>query len=440
MINKSDFQSVKEVEDHIRKCSDKINDIDNYAASKNRPLSAKEASLKRELYSGIVELRGLLAEPAPETLPPEGSLISGDSFDSLTDRATRTLTGRSYREMFGFKKGQTLDTGGFKDAGEFLTVLHSGRFDPRLVQASFGETVPSQGGFAVPTQFASEWLDAALPAEIMRQLVKTYPMTESSLLIPGWDGADMSAGLTHGGFSMEFLAEGSDGTPQTAKLRQIELKAKTGAIYCNASLELIQDGKNFAQNLQTALIKSIGFGFDRYLIGGAGASEPLGALNSPCAVSVSGEEGQHVSLVYQNFKKMFARQLNPAQAVWTCNSTSIPELLEITIDVGTGGVFVPLLNESNGKFTIFGRPVFFSPHMPILGAAGDVMFFDPNFYALGLRSEVAIDVSDAPRWTQRERSFRILVRFDGMCTLNKAVTPIHGDTLSPVVVMEARTA
>jgi len=76
--------------------------------------------------------------------------------------------------------------------------------------------------------------------------------------------------------------------------------------------------------------------------------------------------------------------------------------------------------------------------MPPLGDADDCAFVDFNFYALGLRKDVAIDISDAPRWLQRERSFRVLIRFDGQCTLDKAVTPENGDTLSPIVTLAER--
>jgi HK97 family phage major capsid protein len=113
-------------------------------------------------------------------------------------------------------------------------------------------------------------------------------------------------------------------------------------------------------------------------------------------------------------------------------------LLEQSVAVGTGGDFVPLLNEKDGKFTIFGRPVYFHPAMPALGDEDDCAFVDFSFYGLGLRKEIRIDQSDAPRWDYRERSYRILMRFDGMPTLDSAITPEHGDTLSPIVTLEAR--
>jgi HK97 family phage major capsid protein len=302
-----------------------------------------------------------------------------------------------------------------------------------------GETIPSSGGFAVPTEFASEWLDSSLPNEIARNLAKVYPMTSDSKEIVGFDSSDMSSGATHGGLTMEFLAESAEGSKQTPKLRKITLNAKTAAIYVDASLELVQDGADFENNLEMALKKSIGYGIDRFCINGSGAGCPQGILNAACKVQVTEETGQDAdTVVYQNLKKMFARQLNPQNAVWLFNPTAIPELLEQSVSVGTGGNFVPLLNENNGKFTIFGRPVYFHPAMPTLGDEDDCAFVDWGYYAIGMRQEVVIDQSDAPRWNYRERSYRILLRFDGMPTLGSAVTPENGSTLSPIVTLAER--
>lgn len=347
--------------------------------------------------------------------------------------------GRDYRSMFNLGRGQ-LDTGGFKNAAEFLRCIDSGRYDPRLdILNTMTEGVPSSGGFSVPVQFSSDWLDASLPDEIVRNLCRVYPMTSETKDIAGWDGADMTGGATHGGLTMQFLAESAAASAQTPKMRKISLNAKMAAIYVNASLELVQDGRDFATNLESALKASIGYGIDRYCISGSGAGCPLGALNSACKIQVTKEDGQNAdTVVYSNLKKLFARQLNPQRAVWIFNATSIPELLEQSVAVGTGGDFVPLLNEKDGKFTIFGRPVYFHPAMPTLGDADDCAFIDWNFYALGLRKEVWIDTSDAPRWDYRERSYRILMRFDGMPTLSTAVTPENGDTLSPIVTLGER--
>jgi len=417
---------------------------------KNR--TAEQEQIYCDLASGIPIIKEEIAvlegrkadDGRPLTLEGPGRYDStGVPIDSRTidGEAVKTPMGRdlTFRGMFGYSRGQRLETGGFKDASEFLSAIESGRFDPRLVRASMGSTVPSEGGFSVPAGFSAEWLDASLPDEVVRNLCRVFPMTENTLAVPGWDGADMSSAATHGGFTMTFMAEGSTATPQTPKMRQIMLNARTGGIYCDASIELVQDGKNFTTNLQTALTKSIGYGLDRFCIAGTGAGQPQGVLNAPCKIQITKETGQvNDTIQYGNLKKLFARQLNPDKAVWLFNPSAIPELLEQSVAVGVAGSFVPLLNESSGQFKIFGRPVYFHPAMPALGDADDCAFVDFNFYALGLRQEVAIDISDAPRWLQRERSFRILMRFDGQCTLDKAVTPEKGATLSPVVTLAAR--
>lgn len=423
---------IEKAKREIRDLSESITRMENKAEEEGRQLNGKEHAL-------IAEMEGVM-DALKKELPEKALTVQDFNSDGgASDRAILPARGRTFRAMFGYREKEKLETGGFKDCAEFLDSVWSGRFDPRLVRASMGETVPSEGGFSVPPGFSSEWLDASLPNEVVRNLCRVFPMTETTLPVPGWDGADMSAGATHGGFTMTFMAEGSTATPQTPKMRQILLTARVGGIYCDASLELVADGKNFERNLQTALTKSIGYGLDRYGIAGSGAGCPQGVLNAPCKIQITKESGQRGdTIVYANIKKMFARQLNPGNAVWLFNATAIPELLEQSVAVGVAGSFVPLLNESNGKFTIFGRPVYFHPAMPTLGDADDSGFVDFNFYALGLRQEVAIDISDAPRWLERERSFRILMRFDGQCTLDKAVTPEHGLSLSPVVTLAER--
>ena len=419
----------------IQALSKKKFELVAHAKARGRETNSKEDILISEFDGAIEGLKAELEGPEERLtlVGPQGGGYSGGG-------TTRTPNnGRDYRSMFNLASGR-LDNGGFKDAAEFLRVMDSGRYDPRLdIQASMVEGIPSSGGFSVPTEFASEWLDASLPNEIVRNLCKVYPMESATKEIAGWDGADMSSGQTHGGLTMTFLAESGAATAQTPKMRKISLNAKMASIYVDASIELIQDGRDFVTNLEGALKKSIGYGIDRYSLTGTGAGQPAGVLNADCKVQVAKEAGQNAdTLVYQNLKKLFARQLNPQSAVWIFNATSIPELLEQSVAIGVGGDFVPLLNEKDGKFTIFGRPVYFHPAMPTLGDENDACFVDFNFYALGLRKEVWIDQTDAVRWLYREKSFRILMRFDAMCTLDQAITPEHGATLSPIVTLAER--
>jgi HK97 family phage major capsid protein len=294
----------------------------------------------------------------------------------------------------------------------------------------------------VPDAFASSWLDSALPGEIVRNRAKIFPMTSETLKVPGWDASDFSAGA-YAGLTMSFLAEGASASKQTAKLRQIQLNANLAGIYVDSSLEVISDGKGFAEQLRSAMIDAIGFGIDRYCLGsaGTGAGCPLSVQNCDCRIGIAGETGQSSgSIIYSNIRKMFARQLNPERAVFLFNFASLPALLELSIPVGTGGAHVPILDtDGSGGYTILGRPAIPTSHLPTLGSANTLMFVDWNFYLLGMRAELIFDETDSHRWLTRERSYRVLIRFDAQASISEAVTPENGDTLSPIVGLNAIT-
>lgn len=366
-----------------------------------------------------------------------------DSGDFNNDHSNQRQSGgpaekRDYRSMF-CGDGRTLNRDGFKNTSEFIEVIGSGLFDPRLKRASQIEGIGSSGGFSVPDEFSAQWLDDSLPTELVRPLCQVWPMKSSDRKIPGWDGVDQSSGELFGGFKMEILAEEGTASKQTGKVRLIQLHAKKGAIFVDISSELESDGLGFEDQLRNALTKSIGYGIDKYCLNGTGAGQPQGVFNSSCLISVAKESGQTAnSIVYENLTRMYARQLNKSRAVWLFCDDAVPELMSVQVAVGTGGSHVKLMSEKDGKFTIFGRPVHFTPHMPTVGDAHDCGFIDFGAYALGMRKDLSIDKSIAPGWTQDLVSYRIIVRFDGQGVLSEAVQPENGATLSPFVTLDER--
>ncbi|MDD4195853.1 MAG: phage major capsid protein [Syntrophorhabdaceae bacterium] len=310
----------------------------------------------------------------------------------------------------------------------------------RAFRASMKEGVPSSGGFSVPDPLAAQWLDDSIESEIIRPRATVWPMESATRKVPGWDSSDQSSTL-FGGFAMEFIAEEGPGTKQTGKLRLIQLTAHKGAIFCDISNELREDGQGFEAQLDRAIRTSIGYGMDQYFIGGTGAGQPLGLRNDNAKISVAKEVGQAKdTIVYENLTKMFSR-MYPAgrqRAIWLANDNTIPMLLQVTIGIGTGGSFVPVMTESNGEFKILGRPVVFTSHMPTLGDADDIMFVDPSQYAIGIRREMRLEKSNIPGWTNDLMSYRALLRFDGMGTWASAITPRNGSTLSWCVGLAER--
>lgn len=360
------------------------------------------------------------------------------------DTSSGPCIDKSYKGMFyPNQDNYSFSNGGWKSPDEYFSVVARGQYDARLIPTSqvkgFNEGDATAGGYLVPEQQTAMIVDASLESEVVRPRATVWTMTSNIRSVPLWDNLNHSSSL-YGGMNMVFLDEGATASNQEGKIKKMSLKAKKAGIYTKASSELLEDGADFQAQLGTALANSLSWGFDYYCFSGNGAGQGLGIFNSPCLITVEKEAGQAPNtLVWENLTKILAR-LNPAsfsRSVWVANQTCIPDLLSLTIDVGTAGSYVPVLQESGGQFTILTRPVIFTEKVPALGSANCIGLFDFSQYIIGMRREMALEKSNAPGWFEDEISFRMLLRWDCQPAWDTVLTPKNGDTLSPFVVLEA---
>lgn len=346
---------------------------------------------------------------------------------------------RDYATLFG-NKG--LDDGGFDSLEDFLRAVWSGR-DKRLFEKrAMQETIPSEGGFLVPSMFSSMlWADV-MESTIMLEKTRVYRLQSgNSTTIPSWSIGDHSSNL-YGGVTAYWKEEGGTLTESTPEVRSLTMTPHKLTILTTVTSELVNDVPDFDNDLTRVLRESISWYIDYYLLRGDGAGKPLGLLNSPAIISVSAEGAQSADTVlYQNVKNMYAR-MSPASrgnAVWLANPNTIPQLLEMSIEIGTGGSAYQVLNERNGSFTIFGRPVIFSEKMPTLGDANDIVFADLSQYLVAMRGDIQIAKSPDAYFTTDKLAYRVIVRVDGQHAWDEELTPAEGSTLSPIVGLAART-
>ena len=126
-------------------------------------------------------------------------------------------------------------------------------------------------------------------------------------------------------------------------------------------------------------------------------------------------------------------------SVWVCNATAIPQLLKLTIPVGTGGSHIPVMSETaTGQFTILTRPVVFTEKLPSLGTVGDILLVDFLQYLIGMRREVVMDKSMHVGFADDETHFRTIVRVDGQGKWSAAYTPANGDSMSWCIALATR--
>jgi len=394
------------------------------------------AKIKREQ-----ELADFVPDPnrkVDDTWP--GMINSREGRGDFGAAATKPQTkggciGATYQKLFGTPSGNE----GWATAGEFFGTLHSGMSDPRLQMLNEGSG-PS-GGFLMPTQFSPIMLDSIVETSLILPRCRVYPMSTNELRVPGFDTSTAASGVLYGGITGAWIGEGGDITVTNPEARQLRLIARKLAILISVTNELSADALNLESQITGALQSAGSWFVDDSLLNGTGAGQPRGILTDPTCISVSAESGQDPdTILVENLHNMFSR-LHPScipNSIWLCSVTAIPQLLQLSIPMGLGGQHVPVLNETNGSFSMLSRPVFFTEKMAALGDRGDILLVDPTQYSVGLRSELSIEKSAHIYFTSDKTAYRALIRLDGMGTWNAVYTPAHGSTLSWAVTLAAR--
>jgi len=209
------------------------------------------------------------------------------------------------------------------------------------------------------------------------------------------------------------------------------------------SSELQADTPGGLNQIEMLCGKGLGWYRDKFFLKGSGVGQPLGILKAPCLIEVDPESGQESgTIVYENLTQMMSRMYAGSfqNSVWVCHQSTIPQLLQLSMAVGTGGDHIPVMREgSNGQFTILTRPVIFTEKTETLGSEGDIVLADFSQYVVGLRQGMRFDTSIHVGFATDELLARLIERHDGQPLWNEALTLEDGTTtVSPFVVLGER--
>lgn len=348
--------------------------------------------------------------------------------------------------------------GPFNTFGEQLVAIaRSGRpgaaIDERLlkVQNASGanESVPSEGGFLVQQDFASELLKEIHETGVLAQRCRQVPISanSNSIRINGVDESSRADGSRWGGVQGYWANEAATVAASKPKYRQINLTLnKLMAIYY-ATDELLQDSSAIESIMTQAFAEELRFKTDDAIFRGDGAGKPLGILNAGCLVAQAAEANQVAdTVVFENIMKMWSRLIASSRnnAVWFINQEVEPQLYGLSLAIGVGGVpvYMPVNGISGAPYaTLFGRPVVPIEHASALGDVGDIVLADMNQYLLADKGGIQTASSIHVLFLYDETAFRATYRVDGQPLREKAITPFKGaagNTLSSFVALAAR--
>ena len=349
--------------------------------------------------------------------------------------------------------------GPFKSFGEQLMAIRnstgSGRtVDNRLLEvqnaaSGANEGVPSEGGFLVQTDFATELLKDVYSTGVLAPLCKKISISANSngLKMNGIDETSRVDGSRWGGVQGYWAAEADTITASKPKFRKIELTLNKLMALGYATDELLQDASALESIMFQAFAEEIKFKLDDAIFQGDGSGKPLGILSAGCLVSQAKETGQAAdTVVFENIVNMYSRLIasSRANAIWLINQEVEPQLHSMVLSVGTGGVpvYMPASGISGSPFaTLYGKPVVPIEHAAALGDLGDIVLADMSQYLLadkgGMQSASSIHI----KFVEDETAFRVTYRVDGQPMRQNVITPFKataGRTLSSFVALAAR--
>jgi HK97 family phage major capsid protein len=339
-------------------------------------------------------------------------------------------------------------TGGFKSMGEFAfhvrnAALGVGRMDHRLQAASTGyanEGTGSDGGFAVPPQFANEITSTALEEQSLLAMADNMPVSGNSMSFP----KDETTPWGSTGIIATWDGEGSSATERKPVLGLDTLRLKKLRVLVPASDELLSDSVAMASHLIKKMGEAVLWKSNDAIVNGTGNGMPLGILTAASLVAQAKETSQTAdTIVAANVAKMYGRCIKGAGAnlVWLMNPDAYQQA--ITMTLGDQPIWTAPVQGMRGApdGLLLGRPILMTDACDTVGDQGDIILANMAGYR-AITKAGGEDFSESMHlWFDQDiTAFKLVFRMDGQPALTAAVTPPNSSvTRSHFVALAART-
>ena len=426
------MKTITQYKDDIKVLMKKAADIDAQCVAENRDPSEEELTLQNEIMDTVKEYQTIVkTKERQERIAAEleAPVAAPETRPAPEKRAPITARDKDKFSSFGEQMAAVVNAG-----------MPGGNIDPRLrnIQAAaaggLNETTPSDGGFLVQTDFSTELLNDVFETGLLASRCRKIQISGNAngIKIPGVNETARSS-TRAGGIVAYWKDEAGLKVQAEPTFRQIELSLKKLIGLCYSTDELLADSVALESFLRSAFTSEFGFQIDDAIINGTGAGTPLGILNAGCLVSVAKETGQDAdTVVAENVMKMRSRLFATSRmnAVWLINQNVEPQLHQMSLAVGAGGlpVYLPAGGLSTNPYdTLYGRPVIPIEQCPTLGDLGDIILADfQNGYIIAEKGGIQTDMSIHVQFIYDETAFRFVLRIDGQPVRASVLAPYKG--------------
>jgi len=311
-------------------------------------------------------------------------------------------------------------------------------------------SVPSEGGYLLQTAFTDALLDKPEEVSKISPLCTKIPIGQGfdELEAPFIDETSRATGSRWGGVQTYREGESLYPSGKKPKIGSWSIRLYDLISICYASNRLLNNATSLEAIIFKAFRSENFFKLDDEIIRGTGAGQCMGITTAPCLVTVAKETGQKAdTIVTSNVNKMFNALFASSRgtAVWLYNQECEPQLETLVLEIGTGGVQVPMFQyagfgtNNSPVNKLKGLPAIPVEQAAALGDAGDIILADLSGYILvdqgGIEARTSIEV----KFLENEKTFQFIYRVNGAPRLRSAITPYKGaGTYSHFVALAAR--
>ena len=257
-------------------------------------------------------------------------------------------------------------------------------------QLGLNEGLGAMGGFLVDTDRAGGIMQRMYNEGDLIRRVDMVGISANSngMVFNAVAETSRADGQRQGGIRAYWTAEGGTKVASHPTFRQIELRLHkcVGLVY--STDELLQDASALESWIMRNLPRELLFVVEDAIFTGTGVGMPLGIMGHPALITQAAVAGQAANtIVGQNIMDMWSRLYAPSRrnAVWFIDQSCEPELYNLAMGVGTGGVALyqpPGGLSATPYATLMGRPVIATEYQVTLGTTGDIALFDLSEYQM----------------------------------------------------------
>lgn len=278
------------------------------------------------------------------------------------------------------------------------------------------ESVPTNGGYLIPTEFHDEIITALTGENVLRQISRVITTsTQHEVVIQATAP------------TADFIGEGQNINLSTETFNKKTIGAYKLAAGCSVTNELLADSfYDIEQHLLTEFSKAIGTREENAFLNGDGNGQPLGILptmdaDTTTTITSSGTAitaDDVINLAY-SLKRPYRKN-----ACWLMNDTTLAEIRKLK-DATQNYIWTQnLLTDDNNlpSMNLLGFPVYTSEYMPSIESEKiPILFGDFTRFIIGQRGEMTFKPLHELHALQDLSTYLLIERIDGVLADSQAI-------------------